>query len=135
MGERREGFAQHPMNRSVRQIATPSNPIERAPSLRFAKTERAERAKRIGVSRYATGSDDRAVPRAVRVPKHEPRRHTPVDDELPAVRGSVVSAAQDDERIGVVVAAIGSEDDVVKIHERRMPTARHHAPPAISSYD
>src|SRR5215471_7026353 len=74
-------------------IAPPSNPLDRAPSLRFAKTERAERAERFRESAGARGIDDRAVMSAVGVPKREPRRHAPLDDELPPMRDAVVRAA------------------------------------------
>jgi len=56
-----------------------------------------------------------------------------LDDQLPTVNRAVVRAAQDDERIRIVVASFGTRDHVVQVDEHRLPTTEDDASSAVAS--
>jgi len=87
------------------------------------------------VHRYGSGIDDAAVTRAVGMTKNQSARDPPLDDELPAVQGSVVCAALRDQVIDVVLATFRPKLDVMKVYPNRVATPRNDASPSIASHD
>jgi len=106
-----------------------SNPFERVSSLAFAEAEGAERLKSLFVHRNLTRIDGAAVQRAIAMPKNEPAGNPALDDELSAVQRSGMSAAQDHQVVGAVVATLGARHDVMHIHGHCLTTRRNDAPP------
>src|SRR5258706_7037056 len=45
----------------------------------------------------------------------------------------MMSGAQRDERVGIVIAAFGAKDDVVKIQKNRVPATGHDAASVVAS--
>ena len=62
-------------------------------------------------------------------------RDAPFDDELPAVLSAMVGGAQGDQRVRIVVTAVGAADDVVEVQKSGVPTTWDDATSAIASQD
>ena len=72
-------------------------------------------------------------PRAYRLARAS-ARDTPPDDELAAVNGTMMSRAGHDERVGIVISALGTKLDVMEIEKDPVATAWNHAAPAVASH-
>src|SRR5260221_10115003 len=67
--------------------------------------------------------------------KQEAGRDATLDDELPPVLGPVMSGTQDDHRLRIMLATLGSRHNVMYVDEHRVATSRNHAASAVSPYD
>jgi hypothetical protein len=109
--------------------------LERSACFYLAKTEGAQRAKcfrmGLGNARIHHGS----ISSAVRVANYDTSRHAAFKDELSAVLGPVMRGAEDDEFVGVVSAALGTELQVVDVHKNRVGTAWNDTPAAVPPHD
>lgn len=81
------------------------------------------------------GDGRRAVGGAVGVLEGEARGVAAADDEGTHVGGSVVRAAEGEEVVGVVGAAVGLADDVVEVDEGGVAAAGDGAAAAVSAHD
>jgi len=82
--------------------------LERGARLALAKSEGAEGAEDLCIDIGRDWVDDSSVRRAIGVAKDEAGGDSALDDELPPVLGSVVGGAQGDERVRIVIAALGA---------------------------
>ena len=112
-----------------------SHAFERVACLALAKTEATKGTEYLRIGVGSDWVDDAAVGRAVGVAEDESGGDSAFDDELPSVLSSVVSRAQRDERVGIVIAAFGAQDDVVEVEKNCVAAAGHHAPSVIASHD
>ena len=76
---------------------------------------------------------DAAVRGAIGVPKAEPRRDTPPHDQLTAMSGTMVRAAQRYQVVGFVGSAILARFNVVHINEMDVPTTWRLAAVLVSA--
>ena len=88
-----ERLTQHLFDARFTHVGFAANALERASCFAFAKTERAQRAECLFMDRRRAGTHHGTIATAIGVPKHEPRRDTTFDDELPAVLGPVMRGA------------------------------------------
>ena len=76
-----------------------------------------------------------SVTPSVCVPKDEPRRHAPIDEQAPAVQGLMMRPAKNDEPVVIVIAAFRAGFQVVNVDERGVTTAGHDAAAMITTHD
>jgi hypothetical protein len=100
----------------------------------LAKAESAQRAKRLRMSFSNARIHDGSIPSPVGMTKDDTGRHAALDDELPAVHGTVVRGTEDDEGVRVVIATLGAKPNVVEVHEHRARAAWNHAPAAVAAH-
>ena len=112
-----------------------SHAFERVACLAFPETQAAESAEDMRVGVGSDGVGDASVGRAVGMSKDETGGDSAFDDELSAMLSPVMSGAQGDERVGIVIAAFGAQDDVVEVEKNCVAAAGHHAPSVIASHD
>jgi hypothetical protein len=112
-----------------------SHALERVTRLALAKAEGTKGAEdlRVGVGRDWVG--DASVGRTVGVTEDKTGGDSAFDDELPSVLSPVVSGAQGDKRVGIVIAALGAKDDVVQIQKNRVAATGHDTASAVASKD
>jgi hypothetical protein len=126
-----ECCAQNAFGVRVVHLGVGAHLLERSACFSLAKAESAQRAKRLRMSFSNARIHDGPVPSAVGMTKHETSRHAALDEELPAVHGTVVRSTEHDECVSVVIAALGAKPKVVEVHEHRVGTAWNDAPAAI----
>jgi len=135
LGQHRQRFTNHALKDRFTHVGLRSDAFERVACLALAKTEGTKGTEDLRVSVGSDWVDDAAVGRAVGVAEDESGGDSAFDDELPSVLSSVVSRAQRDERVGIVIAAFGAQDDMMEVEKNCVAAAGHHAPPVIASHD
>src|SRR5258707_13698378 len=86
---------------------------------------------RVGVG--SDGVGDAAVRRTIGVAEDQSAGDSALDDQLTSVLCAVMGGAQRDQCVGIVVAALGAKDDVVKIEKGPMAATRHDAASPVAS--
>jgi hypothetical protein len=89
--------------------------FERSACFSFAKAQSAKSAKGLRVCLGTSGIDDAPVRSSVGMAKHETSRRAAFDDELPAMLCTMMRGAEDDDCIGIVIAALGAKVKMVQI--------------------
>jgi hypothetical protein len=69
------------------------------------------------------------------VAEGEAGRHATFDKKLPAMLGSMMGTAKDDEAIRIVVATLRAKIDVVQVQKNAIFAPWDHAMTAVSSHD
>src|SRR6266511_1183017 len=109
--------------------------MERRADFSFAKAQRAKTPEGFFVNRRDRWSHRGSVRRAVRMAKDETGRDPAFDVELAAVLCAVMSTAENDHAIGIVVAAFRAKYDVVDVEKNAVSALGNHAPPAVAAND
>jgi len=108
--------------------------LERSMHVSFAKTEAAQRPEGLGSCFEHLGPYDATVGAAVGVADAEGRCRA-VDEQLAAMGGAVVGAAEGDEVLGVVGAAFGAELEMVDVDEGGIAATRDAAAAVVACED
>jgi hypothetical protein len=135
VGQHAERCAQNAFGVLVTPVGVRAHLLERSACFSLSKTEGAERAKRLSMGLGQGRIHDGSVSTAIRVANDETGRYAAFKDELSAVLGTVMRGTEDDELVGVVSAAFGTELHVVDVHKHRVGTAENDAPAAVSPHD
>ncbi len=93
---------------------------EHSTDLSFAKTEIAQGGEGLCLCLGHSRLGHLPVLAAISVPEANTRGDAAGDDELTAVRRSVMCAAQSDEVVGFVATPLGAELEVVKVKKQRV---------------
>ena len=101
-------------------------------SFPLAETQPAERPKCLGLGERLCRRWQRAIRRTVGVTEVQPQGHAAYDHERAFVQRAVVRAAERDQILGVVTAAVGARLQMVNINERAVRTPWHSAAVPVS---
>jgi len=111
-----------------------SHTLERRTRLALTKPQIAQRSESLPVCFHNSRIDGTSVAAAIGVFKSKTSGNTSLDNQLPAVLCPVMCGAKNDQRVLVVVAALGTEHDVVDVDERSVTTSRNDAPPSVAPH-
>jgi hypothetical protein len=100
--ERRSDHAGHGL---IPHVGALPNAFQCAACFALSKSKSAQGAERLVVHGSQRSIHLTPVTSTVRVPKGEPRRHAPFDEQAPAVQGPMVRPAKNDETVVIVIAA------------------------------
>jgi hypothetical protein len=107
---------------------------ESFPRLLLPETELPQGSEGLGPGLDAPSRHDLAVGSSVGVPEGESARHAAIDPQAAVMRPVMMSAAEHDQPLRIVVASLTLEIDVVDVDEHGLRAARYGAAPAVAEH-